>query len=242
VIEPTRAVFFDVAGTLFSDRDLRDFHLEQLRFVADAIGVAGSDKELRAAYRHGLGVAYQSLAVRPGYFHRELFGGAFAAMAAALGGALDEAQTNAAVDRQYRATIEHVRLRPGGRDTLAALRSAGVHVQLVSNIDDEQLDGLIERLELRPLIDARTSSEEARSCKPDPGIYRLALAKADCRPESVLFVGDSLSHDVEGPAALGMRTAWLVPDGRRDASDATADFVIERLEQVPALARLEPVP
>jgi HAD superfamily hydrolase (TIGR01509 family) len=241
VIEPANAVFFDVAGTLFSDRDLRDFHLEQLRFVADAIGAQASDKGLRAAYRQGLGAAYQSLAVRPGYLHRELFGSAFAAMAGALGGRLDEAQTSAAVDRQYRATLEHARLRPGGRDTLAALRSAGVHVQLVSNIDDEQLDGLIERLNLRPLIDARTSSEEARSCKPDPGIYRLALAKAGCRPESVLFVGDSLSHDVEGPAASGMRTAWLVPERQGDASDATADFVIERLDQVPALVRLEPI-
>lgn len=239
---PTRAVFFDFAGTLFNDRDLRDFHLAQLRFVANEIGVTADDKELRAAYRQGMGVAYRAIASRTSYLHRELFGAAFAAMAASLGARLDPAQVDEAVDRQYCATLEHAKLRPGCRETLTALRSAAVHVQLVSNIDDEQLDGLIERLRLGPLIDARTSSEEAKSCKPDPGIYRLALRKAGCLPAAVLFVGDSIGHDVEGPAAVGMRTAWLAPDGAPGEKSSPADFVIERLDEIPALLSLDPVP
>jgi hypothetical protein len=78
------AVFFDFAGTLFSDRDLRDVHLAQLRFVGEAIGVQRSDAELRAAYRAGMGVAYRAIATAPAYLHSDLFRTAFVAMAEQL--------------------------------------------------------------------------------------------------------------------------------------------------------------
>jgi putative hydrolase of the HAD superfamily len=121
-----------------------------------------------------------------------------------------------------------------------ALRQSGLHVQIVSNIDDEQLHGLVERLGLRPVLDAWTSSEEAGSCKPDPGIYRWALTKAGCRPADVLFVGDSLGHDVEGPAAMGMRTAWMVEAGAdSDPGDVRPDFVVHHLAEVPDLVGVE---
>ena len=224
-----RAVFFDFAGTLFSDRALRDVHLAQLRFVGETIGVTASDADLRASYREGIGVAYRSIATRPYYLHRELFGAAFVAMASSLGGHLDDEAAMRVVDRQYAATIEGVVLRTDCLDTLATLRQRGLHVQIVSNIDDEQLDGLVDRLALAAAIDAWTSSESAGSCKPDAGIYRCALAKAGCEAADVLFVGDSPVHDVDGPAALGMSTALLVADAGPGADSSTsADFVVER--------------
>ena len=226
------AVFFDFAGTLFSDRALRDAHLRQLAFVARAAGVAATDEELRAAYRQGMGVAYRAVAVESYYSHRTLFGAAFAATARALGGAIDEATAAEAVDRQYRATLEEAVLRPDCLETLAILRQASIHVQVVSNVDDEQFDPLLERLGLLDVIDAWTSSEEAGSCKPDAAIYRLALAKAGGPPDQALFVGDSLRHDVEGPAATGMRTAWLPPRPDADPGDTHPDEVIHALGDV----------
>ncbi len=91
-------------------------------------------------------------------------------------------------------------LRPDCLETLAALRRSSIHVQIVSNIDDEQFEPMLERLDLFRVIDAWTSSEQADSCKPDPAIYRLAITKAGVEPEQALFVGDSIRHDVEGPA------------------------------------------
>jgi HAD superfamily hydrolase (TIGR01509 family) len=231
-VNSTDAVFFDFAGTLFSDRALREVHLAQLHFVADQIGVARSDSDLRAAYRTGMGVAYRSIATRPYYLHRELFGAAFAAMAPVLGGELDTAQIEHAVDRQYRATIDGAELRDDCLETLASLRDLGVHVQIVSNIDAEQLTGLMSKFQLGHAVDAWTSSEEAGSCKPDPGIFRLALHKADRDPDRVLFVGDSPTHDVEGPRAIGMRTALLVADSPNREPATAADFTIKRLGDV----------
>jgi HAD superfamily hydrolase (TIGR01509 family) len=228
-----QAVFFDFAGTLFSDRALRNVHLDQLRFVASAIGAEGlTDAELRAAYRQGMGVAFRTVAAVPCYLHRDLFSAAFVHMARAFGGELSAAQAREAVDRQHLATAVNAVLRPGCFETMAALRAQGLHVGIVSNIDEALLSDMVERLELSAAIDAWTSSEEAGSCKPDPGIYHHAMAKAGCGPTAALFVGDSVSHDIEGPAALGMRTAWLVADAKPGRSEAHPDFVIETLSEV----------
>jgi HAD superfamily hydrolase (TIGR01509 family) len=230
--DPIGAVFFDFAGTLFSDRDLRDAHLRQLRFVAAAAGVDASDAELRAAYVQGMGEAYRTVATEPSYQHRALFAAAFIATAAALGGEIDDDTAQEGVDRQYRATIDEAVLRPDCFETVAALRRAGVHVQIVSNIDDEQLDPMLERLGLRDVVDAVTSSEQAGSCKPDPAIYRCALEKAGIDASQGLFVGDSLRHDVAGPASVGMRTAWLAPHGVTYPDDAHPDRVIHEIADV----------
>ena len=227
-----KAVFFDFAGTLFDDRALRDAHLGQLRFVAGAAGIEATDAELRAAYRRGMGTAYRAVAARRSYSHRDLFGAAFAATAVTLGGAIDQATADQAVDRQYRATIDGAELRPGCLDALGALRRASIHVQVVSNIDDEQFQPMLDRLGLRTALDAWTSSDEAGSCKPDAAIFHLALAKADVDPDQVLFVGDSVHHDVVGPAALGMRTAWLAPRAGGDLGDARPDAIIHQLGDV----------
>jgi putative hydrolase of the HAD superfamily len=237
--EPIHAVFFDFADTLFSSRMLRDVHLRQLRFVGDAIGVTTSDDELRASYRKGLGVAYRSVARRPYYLHRELFGQAFVEMARTFGRQLDHEQVRDAVDRQYEATIEAAELRADCLDSLRSLRERGLHVQIVSNIDEEQLADLVRRLGLESAIDACTSSESAQSCKPDPGIYECALEKARCTAAQVLFVGDSPVHDVTGPQAMGMLTALLAADARPGSEDCSPDFVIERLGQVVEIVEQE---
>jgi 2-haloalkanoic acid dehalogenase type II len=236
-----QAVFFDFAGTLFSSRSLRDAHLAQLRAVGDAVGVSATDDELRAAYRAGMSVAYRSVAVRPYYLHRELFGDAFAATARALGGELGPDQVTHLVDRQYQATIAAAELRPDCLTTLRALRSRGRYVQIVSNIDDEQIEGLVAQFGLAAEIDGWTSSEGARSCKPDPRIYECALAASGCAAADVLFVGDSPEHDVVGPRAQGMSTALLVADARAGAPDDAPDFVIERLGQVVDIVEREAV-
>jgi len=188
-----------------------------------------------------MGVGYRAVATRPAYLHRELFARSYAATADALGGALDDAACDALVDRQYAATIEAAQLRPDCLDTLRGLRARSVRTQIVSNIDDEQLVGLVARLGLESLIDTCTSSESAASCKPDARIYQVALEMAGCAAGDVLFVGDSPDHDVVGPRAQGMSTALLVADARPGAPDGSPDFVIERLGQVVEIVERESV-
>ena len=127
--------------------------------------------------------------------------------------------------------LARVEVREDARATLETLRDRGLHLSIVSNIDDDQFEPLFAQLELRRWFDCTTTSEEARSCKPDPGIFRMALRKAgEPRPEEVVFVGDSVPHDVAGAAALGMTTVLL--GHAPDSASPAPDHVISRLGEL----------
>ena len=75
----------------------------------------------------------------------------------------------------------------------------------MSNIDDDQFDPLWEQMALGHLFHATTTSEEARSCKPHPGIYRLALEKAGRDPASLarmVLTGVGLRAGLDSPGAF----------------------------------------
>ncbi len=45
--------------------------------------------------------------------------------------------------------------------------------------------------------------------KPDSGIFHLAVQKAGCLPEELLYVGDSQEEDILGAKRAGVRIAWF---------------------------------
>lgn len=45
--------------------------------------------------------------------------------------------------------------------------------------------------------------------KPDPKIFYLAIQKADCLPEEMLYVGDSQEDDILGGKKAGVKIAWF---------------------------------
>ena len=133
------------------------------------------------------------------------------AMAAEVGNPIDDTVVREAVDRQYRATIEHAALRDDAVATLTGLRDRGLHTQIVSNIDDEQLQPMVRRMGLDTVLDAWTSSDEAGSCKPDPAIYRLAFAEihADERAETC---AGFLERAIAFYARVGVRVERVITD------------------------------
>ena len=101
------------------------------------------------------------------------------------------------------------------------LRERDLHVGIVSNVDDDQFRAAWSGFGLEDHVDAVTTSEEAGSCKPDAAIYRLALAKAGGPPpEAVVFVGDSVPHDVVEPRPARPAASSATPVGGRHASAA----------------------
>ena len=206
---PARAVFFDLGGTLFSYGSTAPYFTELLVNVAKRHGVEAPPDELRTRYREAMARVGPAIQARPYYLHRELFGAAFVEMLAHYG-ADEDADRSALYEGQIQLGLDRVVLREGVPETLTALRERGLHLGIVSNIDDDQFVPLWEKLGLAGWFDATTTSEEARSCKPDPGIYHMALAKAgDPAPEDVVFVGDSPPHDMAGARPLGMTTVLI---------------------------------
>lgn len=92
-----------------------------------------------------------------------------------------------------------------------------VPIYVVSNIDTADVIQAINYHHLNPA--GVFTSEDAKSYKPRKELFELALLKTGLKASEVIHVGDSISSDVKGAAALGIRALWLnrfgkeVPEG-----------------------------
>ena len=98
--------------------------------------------------------------------------------------------------------------RPGSVETLAALRSAGFRIGLVSNAS-AQTNELWRETPMAPLVDAPVFSCAVGMSKPDPRIYRLALEGLGLAADTCLFVGDGGSGELEGARRVGLHPALI---------------------------------
>jgi HAD superfamily hydrolase (TIGR01509 family) len=87
--------------------------------------------------------------------------------------------------------------------TLSALRAAGLSLVVASNWDCS-LASVLARTGLRAAVDGVVTSAEVGVAKPDPGLFRAALALAESSPGEAVCVGDSIEHDVAAATAVGM--------------------------------------
>jgi HAD superfamily hydrolase (TIGR01509 family) len=110
------------------------------------------------------------------------------------------------------------RTAAGTDSVLARLRDAGLKLGVVSN-SDGRVAGALEAAGLRHYFDVVIDSALAGVEKPDPAIFRAALAALDVSPAEALYVGDLYEIDVLGaraagiPAVLLLDPAGSAPDG-----------------------------
>ncbi|QJE95731.1 HAD-IIIA family hydrolase [Luteolibacter luteus] len=93
------------------------------------------------------------------------------------------------------------RVFPEVQEVLAASREAGFRIAVVSNFD-RRLHAILEGHALH--FEAVITSADARSRKPEPAIFRHALALLGLSPQELFHVGDSRIADLEGAHALGI--------------------------------------
>ena len=69
--------------------------------------------------------------------------------------------------------------------------------------------------------------------KPQPPLFRIALARLGLEPAQAAMVGDSVESDVAGARAIGMRTVLYAPEG---ALAGVADLVVRSWAELARLA------
>lgn len=80
-------------------------------------------------------------------------------------------------------------------------------------------------------------SSELGTSKPEPAIFEIVLSFLALSAEQVLFVGDHVVNDIEGPTNVGMRACW-VSNGRSTPKDLRADLVVTTVHELnPAMIR-----
>jgi HAD superfamily hydrolase (TIGR01549 family) len=235
-----RSLLFDFGGTLFSYRTV-------YRSISDAILEAGA-RLAPDAPRRNIGKAYGAATATVWdrrshdsyYRHRDVMIETYREFAVELGREADDDFIEWMYVSLRDATVNGFELREDCIETLEALRERGLGVAIVSNIDDDYLHPMVERCGIAPYLDRWTSSEEAGSCKPDPGFFLHCADLADCPPAETLYVGDSPFHDVKGARGVGMSTALivdsdLVAPGQGDSDVPEPDHTIKMLRELLAI-------
>ena len=112
---------------------------------------------------------------------------------------------------------------------LGALRERGVARVVVSNWD-VSLHDVLERTELRPLVDAVVTSAEFGAAKPEPAIFARALELAGgVAPADAVHAGDDLDADVGGARAAGIAPVLVARDGEAAPAGVRAIRTLEGL-------------
>jgi FMN phosphatase YigB (HAD superfamily) len=230
-------ILFDFGGTLFSYRSVRESLAKTIGEAAARFDSSKSRQEIGSAYNVASAEAWKASANQPYYNHRDVMMDSYRLFARELGHEASDDILNQMYEDIRGAIVESFELRENCLSTLGILRDRGLGLAIVSNIDDDYLNPMVERCGIGPYLDRWTSSEAAQSCKPDSGFFLYCAKLADCEPERALYVGDSPFHDIKGAKGVGMSTALIVEEGvvapgQDEIERPDPDFEIRRLEEL----------
>ncbi|MGI6265251.1 MAG: YjjG family noncanonical pyrimidine nucleotidase [Acutalibacteraceae bacterium] len=222
-----RAVLIDIDNTLL------DFH-------------AGAKESMRRAFADtGLVFAEGMFAVftavnndlwrqieRGAITRQELYATRFERVLAALGMTGD----GPAVEERFRHYLSQSAVPVEGALALLAWLAERVEVAVASNGPYQQQLDRLEKAGMAPYITRYFISEEIGFQKPRREFFEKCLSRlGDPDPATVLMIGDSLTADIAGAAALGMPTCWYNPDGGDPTPDCRPDAVVDDLAAIPPL-------
>src|SRR5437870_5485675 len=116
---------------------------------------------------------------------------------------VDDAQLARFLEAEHAAWAPARQLAATTHALLETLRERGLRIGLVSNAFDpaDLLHRDLERFGIAERVDVALFSSEVGRRKPDPEIFRRALAALGVEPAETLFVGDTLATDIAGASA-----------------------------------------
>jgi len=102
----------------------------------------------------------------------------------------------------------------GTLELLAALRSRGIRIGLVTSSSEEHFDAMLKnsRLELRPHVDQVVTRRKSMESKPAPDLIEAAVERLGVSPEECVMVGDT-PHDGEASRRAGVAFLGLLCGG-----------------------------
>ncbi len=199
-----RAMVFDVGGTLLRfDLDrLAQAYLTEGRALGQTLDFARTramvaDLELELPKR----TQARALSLEEGYgagFWDEFYGEGFRRLG--LHGDLSAAA--AEIRRRFQ-RAEFEALFEDAAPALDALAARGVLLGIVSNFSPN-CEAVLRRVGIHDCFSFFVVSGIAGVEKPDPRIFDLAVRAANRSRAEIVYVGDSLYHDVEGAAGAGL--------------------------------------
>ncbi len=241
---PVRAIVFDLFDTLV------DLYMEKLpRIEYRGYLIPASARALHAALPHRSGIDFDTfasaLAEVDKEFHKSHYQEGlelpsdtrFAALCDRLG--VSDVKLPAIMAHVHMGLLREQVAMPLHHLGLLGSLSNRVQLGLCSNFSHTVTAlTILEDYGLHAHLDAIVISEEVGIRKPRTEIFEAVLDELAVAPEEVLHVGDSLDADVDGAAALGIRSVWITrrvrePESRLEAHEGeTPDYQIDDLAEL----------
>lgn len=111
------------------------------------------------------------------------------------------------VDDDYRRHYESIRIRPGARALLTALRRGGSRLALISNSRPDYVEDRLRQLKLDSAFDHVFEMRPPQR-KPDPEIFRAAVENLRVRAADAVVVGNHLETDILPALAADYRHGY----------------------------------
>lgn len=147
----------------------------------------------------------------------------------------------AAIEAMYAITQENWYVEEDAIPTLEALRGMGYRLGLISNAaDDENVQELVNKGNLRPHFEVILSSAACGIRKPDARIFQFALDHFKVDPNNTAMIGDMLDADILGANRLGIYSIWVnrraqaPPDGELEIQPQA---IVASLRAIPSLLK-----
>lgn len=211
-----RGILFDLGDTVldFGKVDITTLFEAGARLAYDYLLAAGQPMPAFAQYHR-----QQKWAIRWSYFKSRFTRREFNSLeligrlASRMGHQLSPQQMAELAWLWYKPLANCATVESGLGDLLAGFADQGLTLGLVSNtfVPGSVLDRHLRELGLLDYLPHRTYSCDVGFRKPNPKIFKIALARAGLAPHETLFVGDSPKADVRGAGRLGMITVLKDP-------------------------------
>jgi putative hydrolase of the HAD superfamily len=124
---------------------------------------------------------------------------------------------------------------PESRQVLEELKKHYKLAMITNGAIDIQRDK-IDGSNLADFFDPIIISGELGFGKPSPKLFTMALERLAVMPDQCVMIGDSLSRDIGGASAVGIRTIWVNRFQRTVAdNDPTPDLELTDLITLPTI-------
>ncbi len=138
--------------------------------------------------------------------------------------------------------LPQVKPFPMVRELRQRIQADGAQIALASSAKKDELQVYKRAAHIEDLLDAETSSDDAKSSKPDPDIFEAALKRlGGITPDQVIVVGDT-PYDAQAAGKAGLHTIGLLCGGWSEADLKKAGCVATYKDPADLLAQYDASP
>ena len=127
----------------------------------------------------------------------------------------------------------HTELYPDTKNVLKALKEKGYKIAIVSTKHDNQLEAILEKFQIRDLVDMIVGSNNVPTPKPAPDGIHKVFQEMNLRKEEILYIGDSIV-DAKTAENAGVQFAAVL-------TGTTAKEELEKYQNVCIAQNLEEI-